>query len=516
MATMSTPRKTGSLKNALLGAIGVVLGGLTAGWLQGGRVEGVTLLGPAAVEGDALVLEAGTWAVLGTGEAMEVTLDMGGADLDLVHGPPGAPWHFAHFDADGLGLFDAEGRALSRGSPQTWAPGVPRTLSLLCRPPLLVSVDGRSLDVGDPEGGCPSGPLSVRANTPLRLTRMAVAGVPVQVRQRAVDAPDALAAGAGLGVMAITLGPAAALPLLAAPLTLLLTAVGLPPLAGLALLVGAGALSAAMERRGWRRAAAGGLVAVSLVAAAALVVRAAGPAGLEGSGSEVVAAALSRTVTVDTFRVKVDDAVAAYGPRLAARPADKPLVLALGSSSSGGNTAGRFWPQVLQEELPEVHVQSLAWGGATTWHVRHILEGLDAHADACVLYMGHNDLMNTSPGRSLAAMEAGAPAEGGHFVPPVPLEDARANLTAIAERCGVLLAMQEHSMEQAALLSGYADMLRAHPRVVYRDGAAELAKLPAAVAMVDPVHPSLRGQEVLGRYVAGELRPLLKLDAAPP
>ncbi|MCB9745883.1 MAG: SGNH/GDSL hydrolase family protein [Alphaproteobacteria bacterium] len=500
-----------------LGALGVLAASLTAGVLGGGEIQGpAQLLGPASVQGGALLLPKGSQVVLAEGERVDLHLDMGGADLDLVLGPPVQPWAFAHFDSEGMGLFNAEGRALSRGTPQRWEAGVRRTLTLRCRPPLLIEVDGRSLDVANgSDGACRRGPISVKANADLRLEAAEVDGAAVGFKQQRFDPVPAGFVAASLAAVAALLGLGTFGPLLLSPLALLAPRLGLPPEALLWLLAAAATAGAVLEREGWRRGLAALATLGALVGSAAAVLQAQSPMGIEGGDNALVAKALSRTVSLETFLQKVDDAEAYYRPRLEAIPADgRPLVLALGSSSTGGNSHGRFWPEVVGELVPEAHVMRMAWGGMTTWHVRHLLDRLEPEADVCVLYMGHNDLTPTSPGGSLASFEAGDKPQGG-FVAPVPLEDAQANLSAIATHCGVLLALDERSMEAQDRQAAFKAMLQAHPDLRYADGSATLEALPDAVGMIDPVHPSPKGHQVLGEFIAEQVRGLLTPGDAP-
>ncbi|MCB9741267.1 MAG: SGNH/GDSL hydrolase family protein [Alphaproteobacteria bacterium] len=496
----------------LLGALGIALTALIAGFSQGGEILGPErVLGDAWVQDDGgLLLAPGSLVVLGQGELVSVRLDMGEADLDIVHGPVDAPWSFAHFDAEGMGLFDGEGQAMSRGTPQRWEKGQVRELTLRCRPPLLIEVDGRSLDVANgAQRPCPSGPISVSANSAVRLQEAKLNGRPVGFALKVIDWQVAGAVAAALVVVGALLGFGTLAPLIAAPYALGALAFGVPMPSALCLLVGAATAMAVVEREGWRRGLAGLLTAAALVGAGGFIFADQDPMGIKGGDSELVAKALSRTVDLDTFMNKVDDAVTYYGPRLESLREDpRPLVVALGSSSTGGNSHGRFWPEVVAELVPEAKVQRLSWGGMTTWHVRHLLDRLDVHAEVCVLYMGHNDLTPTSPGGSLAQIEAGT-APGGRFVSPVPLEDAKANLSAISQHCGTLIAMQERSTESEAALATYKAMLQAHPDLVYADGAATLDGMPFAVAMVDPVHPSPKGHQVLGAFVAERVREAL-------
>ena len=98
-------------------------------------------------------------------------------------------------------------------------------------------------------------------------------------------------------------------------------------------------------------------------------------------------------------------------------------------STSGGDSIiqspkMQFWPLVLQQELPEAHVQSIAIGGATSWHMKHAFQQLNIKPDVCVFYMGHNDSMRQAPRQTLAQMENQEKPTSGEFVRWVTLPEA--------------------------------------------------------------------------------------------
>ncbi len=115
--------------------------------------------------------------------------------------------------------------------------------------------------------------------------------------------------------------------------------------------------------------------------------------------------------------------------------------------------------------------------------------------------MGHNDLMPGFPGITIRGLEQEAEASGG-WVAPVPLDDARANVADIAERCGVMLVMAEYVRGQEPMMATYAQALADVPGVTVVDATAVLSPLPARRAMVDTVHPRPPGHKVPGRLVA--------------
>jgi hypothetical protein len=292
--------------------------------------------------------------------------------------------------------------------------------------------------------------------------------------------------------------------LLLLPLALLMPKIGLPVAAGLLLGVGAALVKGALDTAGRRAWLSGLMAAVLLVLAGVAVVRGGPAAGTEGAAESqlapVLAPAIAAGLDIGMFQQKVDEAVATN--RGALVDDGRPLVVVFGASSSGGGTAGRFWPQVLQEERPDLHIVSLAWGGATTWHLRRIADALDVRADICVSYIGHNDLLEGMPGLTLADLEAGRPAQSGGMVAPVPLTDAAANVQALVARCGRSLLMEERVVGREAWMATYRSMLQGVDDAEWVDGAGAVPP----EAMMDNVHPDPRGQELLGRFVAGRLR----------
>ena len=463
-------------------------------------------VGEMDVRNNQLHMPADSFATFGTGQTIEVTVHMQGTELDLTHGTLEELHHFAHL-GERLGIHDSKGTALGRGHPQAW-PDRASTLTLTCRPPLNLLLDGAGVEIVEPVEGCPKAPMGVRATTPLVLERVAVDGTEVPIRGSKFDPhAAALTLGGGLLSMAV-LGPAGFALLLLTPLAGGVETLGLPAIAGAWLLYGAGASAATMQGPTWRRVAAALACVVSLGMAAKAFLGTIGPIGLEAADADNVAVArvLETTLGLDAYERKVDQAVEFYGPKLANRPQDKPLVVTLGSSSTGGNNPKGFWPQFLDQELPDAHVQTLAWGGATSWHMVKILERLDVHADVCVLFMGHNDTIQAVPGQSLASLERGDAPYSDAFVPPVPLPEAEVNLRTLSGRCGVFIGMEEYSIGRERDLEGYAAMMDRMPEVLYLDVATPLSERPRSQMMIDSVHPSPTGQRLIGGLVAEELR----------
>jgi hypothetical protein len=492
---------------------------VTAGRLDVGAPLGLTTrLGEARVVDGELWVQEGAWLVFGEGTAIEVELPLHERELDVTMGPPDDVAYFAHVRPIRLSLHDGDGTTLRPGYSPPQLAARPVAVGLRCAPPLELLFEGRQVDMVDAGAAfdpkthkCRPVPLGVRAGTDLRLTAVRIDGKDWPIEGLGTQWVAAAQVAGGLAALLALLGPAGFPALLvspAAPLVGGLAGMGVPAAVALWLLVGLGALERLVWGAGWRRAA-GLLVGLGCLGMAARSLAAA-PAG-----ERLLAGALEATLSIDTYRAKADEAVAWYRPRLAAVDPGKPLVVALGSSSSGGNKSGGFWPGVLQSELPEVYVQSLAWGGATSWHMVRVLEDLDLRPDACVFYMGHNDTMASIPGQSLASLERGDPPYSDAFVPPVTLEEAGDNFAALAERCGVFVGMQERSVGREQTLAAYAEVLKATDGVHYLDVAAVLRARPDSEMMVDEIHPTFVGQRLIGERVAEELRPLLGLSDAP-
>ena len=180
-----------------------------------------------------------------------------------------------------------------------------------------------------------------------------------------------------------------------------------------------------------------------------------------------------------------------------------------GSSSSGGNQPEGFWPDHLGRSLPEATVQTLAWGGSTSWHMREILVGLDVRPDVCVLYMGHNDTLRSAPGRSIQQIADEAPAGEG-FVAPVSHAEARENVRVMAERCGAFLLVPEYSVGRESEVSAWRDAILEQGGIEVHEAAPLLKSRPYAEMMIDDVHPSLEAQKLMGEELAPVVRALLE------
>ncbi len=493
-----------------LSILGVLVAAVTLGLSGGGVPSGLQdTVGELRVEEGQLLMPAGSYASFGEGNSIEVQARMKGVELDLTHGTLDELHHFAHI-RERIGIHDSKGTSLGRGHPQPW-PEESSSVRFTCRPHLTLEVNGAGVEIAEPVKGCPRAPMGVRATTEVRLEKVSIDAVEVPLQGSSLDlSKAALVLVGGLLSLAL-LGPSAFVLLCLMPGVGLVEPLGLPAASAAWLLYGAGA-SMALTRGPSRRQVLAGLACLlALGLAGRSFVQTIGPIGLEATDADNVAVArvLETTMGLDAYQHKVDLAVDFYRPKLAARPKDKPLVVTLGSSSTGGNDPRGFWPEMLGKRLPEAHTQTLAWGGATSWHMRQVLKRLNVHAEACVIFMGHNDTLPSVPGQSIASLERKEEPYSESFVAPVPLVEAEDNLAAIAEHCGVLVAMEEYSIGREEDLSAYAAMLVRMPQVLYLDGASQLRKRPSSVVMVDSVHPSPAGQAILGELVADTLRPML-------
>ena len=355
-------------------------------------------------------------------------------------------------------------------------------------------------------GGCGTAPYTLRAVVPTVLAEPSIDGVPIPVRaapfriDAAVATAAALAAGSALFPLAGWI-PLVAMP----PITWAPHYLGLPIAAAAWVVAGAALALQGTLVVGWRRALAWGAMGVTVWLAARAVLA-------EKHDADVrVGALVYSMVDVPFLQRKVDAVVRRLQAEVGAGELRRPLILALGSSSSGGGTTGRYWPQVVAEEIPAANVISAAAGGATSWHMRRIVEITRLRPDLCIFYMGHNDRLRTFPGLTIAQLEAGRVPMAGSWSSPVSLDEARANVTAISQACGATLAMEEHSRSLVEVMAAYGVMLASIPGVRHADARGMLAAGSPSAIMLDDVHPSPRGQEMLGKFVAVQARGMLGL-----
>jgi lysophospholipase L1-like esterase len=443
-----------------------------------------------AVVADATGLELGAGALLKLPVGTELSAIVDGS-VDLGFGPPEDAFVTARAVQGSVHLVDHAGEIVGNAKGAPYRAG--DAVWVTCSSPLRAGAGRAIMQGGAPVGRCDRSPSAwIRALGPAHVRSVQVDRAPVNLAPKPFRTDAALLTLVIGGLLGEWLGFAALLPLLLAPLALLLP---LPALATLAVLAGA----AGMVRRGSRGYAVAG---VALVIAMGVVLDEVRRGFALRSEPGAVAEVLAPTVTAALFEEKVSQIVQAR--RDAVQAATHPLVLALGGSSSGGGTEGRFWPQVVQEELgARASVVSLAWGGATTWHLRRALDDLDIHAQiarVCVLYVGHNDVVAAVPGRSIAEVIAGAPAGVG-MMPPVRLPEAAQNIAAIRDRCGHTLAIQERVRGGPDDMVAYAAMIQQVPGVDWADGSA----LVADADLLDDVHIAPAGHERFGKAIAARI-----------
>jgi lysophospholipase L1-like esterase len=224
-----------------------------------------------------------------------------------------------------------------------------------------------------------------------------------------------------------------------------------------------------------------------------------------------MSSAMWNASSLETYQRKVDDIVAFNKKKIASRPLEKPLLFVLGSSSSGGGTRGnnmRFWPEILKKDLQQVHVQSLARGGATTWHMRKVLEGLNTKADVCILYMGYNDRQTKSPRQSIAALEQKKTPQKGGFVAWVSPSEQKENLETMKNWCSHLLLVREYVQERRKERDPYAPVFSSVEQdgtVRAFDPAPIFDKEPSKVVMMDNIHPTPFGHQILADAIKEQI-----------
>jgi lysophospholipase L1-like esterase len=530
---MSKVSNTGSVLRWLLVLAGAVVLAAVISQRSAGRPAGlVDYGGEVSVREDgALVMGADSWVTLGEGRRVDVSLPQLGPSLDLLLGDMSKLYNICRVgpvqdlkDAAGathhtwkMEVLDQRGEPMGQGYLARDLGGRPGSVGLNCGPPLMLYHDNKQVEHAEPRIPCKARPVGIYAREPLVVSEAWVDGQAVSLGR---TGPDLKAGGVALGVAllsALLLGPAAFPMLLLAPAAGWFARFGLPADSVLWTLYAAAASGALMEGRAWRRALAG----LACFGAMGMAVRAyldtIEPIGTvaEDADNASVAAALQVGAGIGAYLWKVRLAVDYYRPWMKKVDPDKPLVVTLGSSSTGGNNPEGFWPGVLAEEVPEVHVQTLAWGGGTSWHMRKIMDRLDVEADYCFFYMGHNDTLPSMPRQSLASLERGEESASDAFVSPVTLAEAEENLRAMAQRCGTFVAMQEYSVGREAELAEYAAMMASIPELEIIDLATTLSGYPYAKVMADPVHPSFFGQRLMGEQVAAWLREDIARGGAP-
>ena len=489
---------------AWLGRLGAVVAGVTAGLLAAGQLEAplTALSGAPTVEQGVLQLAAGDLVGVGQGKTLAATGTSDG--VDLVLGEPDGRHVVGHVGGVS-GLFDDQLSPLGQEPPHPWRPEPgEHTWTLECQPPVRLTVDRTPLGTGEPVAGCDPQPAAVGAAAPTTITSVSVDGVQVTLASSSFDPARAVVVALVLLVLGAVLGAEGQALLLVSPLALLGPRLGLPGEAVLLLVVGAALVQVAMTTAGFRRVAAALLAVATLPLAVVQMQLVVDQPGEQAWDADRPVTAL---IDLDVVSRKVDIAEQRAGQLLKQRDG-RPLIIALGSSSTGGDGRQTYWPATVQAERPDLQVLNFAQGGSTSWHMRQLMDRLDLRPKACIFYMGHNDSMPGFPGITIKGLEEDGTATDG-WVAPVPLEDARENVAALAERCGVMLVMAEYVRGQEPMMAAYAQALSDVPGVTVADAAAVLSALPARSAMIDTVHPSPQGHVVLGRFVAGELSALI-------
>ncbi|MCP4807266.1 MAG: SGNH/GDSL hydrolase family protein [Proteobacteria bacterium] len=495
-------------------ALGVLVASVSVAWLGGGSLDGLGEHGGGITwQDDALRLEEGAWLRLGVGTQAEVTTPMAGRAFDLAHGSHEQPRQFTRIDGENISIHAGDGQMISALERYPRASEAPHTVVFSCKPPLTTVIDGANVVIAEPvktgSESCPDAPLYLRAVTGLQVTGLAVDGVPLEVAPSLFEPVSGLVALAVGLVGLAALGPSALALLLLAPLAPLIEPFGIPGRAFIWMLFAAGCSMRILEG-GWRRWAALALTLFALAAGGRELLISLTPDGLT-AGSEQdagVAEVVVVTMGIRAFENKVDEAVRFYGPSV--RSPRSPLVVTFGSSSSGGNQPAGFWPDHLGRALPQAQVQTLAWGGATSWHMRSTLERLDIRPDVCVMYMGHNDTNLSVPGRSIAAIERGDAQTAEGFVAPVTLDEARDNAQALADRCDGLVIGGEYSVGREDDVNAWLAAVSQVEGVVVVDVSSVLKERPFDEMMVDAVHPSPEGQRRVAEVFAPAVESLLE------
>jgi hypothetical protein len=479
----------------VLGVAGALAAVVWAGLEARGRPTNVSVMAGSAVVGAGrLHLEPGSVVLFGRGATLQVRTTAA-TELDLIRGELGGEHLFGHVGPV-AGLFRHDFSSMGTDPPANGPRGGVMTAELRCASRLELLVDGRILASDQPDSGCAARPLSLRVAGAADVVGVSVDGQPMVVRGLGFDWATALAVGGGLAVGSAVLGLAGWAPLLLTPLATFADALGVPARAIALVVLAAAFFNHAVFGVGRRRwvGAAGTLVAFGVAAILTVPPRKAGTHAWEqdrGGAGWVDAGLLERKVTAAADRIAVDQA---------ALPAGRPLFVAFGSSASGGDTAGTFWPQLASAKLDDHALLAVTVGGATTWHLSQVRERLRVEGDICVSYSGNNDRMPSFPGVTIAGVLRGdKPQEG--WMPPVTLEEGRANIMALAGACRRFYAMAEHVQGRDAEMAEYDRMLRTIPGITVLDARTMLAALPQSAAMLDDVHPSPTGQRALADFV---------------
>lgn len=475
--------------------VGLLTVAVSIGFLNAERPASLSVVeGEAWVRGGKLTMLPGAQVWVGEGQRLELEGHFPEGEIELISGQAPEPVVVGHVGVY-TGLYSEQLVPLSALQGEPWK-GEGK-LSLSCvSPRQFLQVPDRP--VAQAEGmRCQPRRLFVRARALSEVRGLWVDGVPVQLE------PRGFSVGWGLGGVGVAAGLGLGLGWLGwqggvlMPLVLLAPSVQLPM--GL-LLVGVGALVLFLKQReseGWRRSVVW-LLLTGVLGGGLLFLRG---RDLMQWPSYQVASVLADRQTVEQKVVEGLGHVRAY---MQAHPSSLRQVVALGSSSSGGGTPGRFWPQRVQEGLPNVQVIPVTQGGATTWHLREMLERLPLTPVLCILYAGHNDNTRSFPGQTIAGLMRGDVPVVQQFVAPVSLQEAQENVRAMVSKCGQLWVIPEYSKQLEAEQVAYGAALAAVPGVTLLDAASRLRAMPVEW-MLDDVHPSPEGQGVLAAYVLEQL-----------
>ena len=226
-------------------------------------------------------------------------------------------------------------------------------------------------------------------------------------------------------------------------------------------------------------------------------------------------------------------------------PSEKtaPRIVAMGGSSTGGafqnDDLDQFWPRRLEQVLGGWEVVNQGVGGWNTLHIRLYLESQLASLDpdVLVLYVGHNDILASSPvpySQLYARYRPGRQARsnpleslrlyfGLRFAVlalrdarpglAVPLLDAEDNLRAILELAGEtpVLLVTEALNPDPSPMRGYAELqarLAAETGQGWLDGASLLDRPGSEGLFIDDCHLTDAGHQLLATEIANALREL--------
>ena len=214
---------------------------------------------------------------------------------------------------------------------------------------------------------------------------------------------------------------------------------------------------------------------------------------------------------ISSYTKKVERAVSFYRDNVRNRPnKKKPLILILGSSSTGGmsHQNRHFWPSYLQKKMPNYHIQSLAVGGATTWHIAKILHLVGVKAEFCILYAGHNDRMESAPRQSLAQLEQGLTPQKSGFTTWVTPKELIKNLDTMSNYCGKIFGIDEYVVPNKNPLTNYIQALEQHPNVTYISVSKDLSTEDQKKIMRDKIHFQPYGHERFASLLSEKLQKL--------